>query len=332
MNKNKSNIFSFFLSYLWFLLFLVNCGKTQLLINPENNPLESHKDIVIKVKFSQDGKYLASGGNDSDIILWDGRYGKYLRTLKGDYDKIFDISFIDSRHEIITANYQGTILTWDDHKGLKKTDILDKNSVTSFDFYYPGGFFVASSWETSLKVLKLDDYSVIYTCKSEDFKIRTVKYSEKTKSIYAGTASGHMLRWDFERCTDGAGFNQSVHKDALTSLDINDELNILVTSSSNGEVKLFNLNTLKETGVLKGHKSSVNSVKIIPQLMKIASADKDGRVFLWDIKSQSGISFIAHVDSINTLDISPDGQLLASGSSDHTVKIWNLGKIISAAK
>jgi WD40 repeat protein len=239
---------------------------------------------------------------------------------------------MDSTHEIITANYQGTMLTWDDHKGIKKMEKLENNFITDFDFYFPGGFFIASSWDTSLKVIKIDDHKLISSCKSGDYKIRTVKYSEKTKSIYGGTTAGNLMKWPVDQCSAGSNYNQKVHKDAITSMDINEDMNLLVTASVDGQIKLLNLSTLKEIGTLKGHKSPVNAIKIIPQSLKIASGDKDGKIFIWDIKTHGYVALSAHQDSINTLDVSPDGKLVASGSSDRTVKVWNLRKILSAGK
>ena len=320
-----------FIQYIFIFAIAFQCSKEPVLINSENNPAESHKDIVIKVKFSPNGKILASGGNDSDLILWDGQNGKFIRLLQGDYDKIFDIAFLESNHEIFTANYEGSIITWDDYKGIKKTERLENNFISDFDFYQPGGFFIASSWDTSILVLKIQDHSLIKKCISEDYKIRTIGYSEKTKSIYAGTASGNLIRWDFDQCAHGINFSQNIHNDAVISIDINDSLNLFVSSSADGEVKIFNLDTLKETATLKGHKSSVNSVKIIPQLQKIASADKDGKIFFWDIKTHDKVILTAHTDPINSIDVSPDGKLLASGSSDRTVKLWNIKKIYAAS-
>jgi WD40 repeat protein len=321
-----------FLKYSWVVFTLSYCAKPAILINSENNPVESHKDIVNKVKFSHDGKLLASGGHDSDIILWNGSDGKFIRLLNGKYDKIFDIVFIESSREIITANYEGTLIAWDEKTGIRKKESLYNNVITAMDFNVQGGFFIVSSWETALDVLKINDHSLIEKCKSGDYKIHSVKYSEKTKSIYAVTAGGNLMRWSLQHCSEGENFNKNIHTSAATSLDISDELNILVTSSLDGSVKIFELGTLKETGVLKDHNSPVNAVKIIPQFFKIASGAKDGKMIVWDMKTGNKIILTAHVDSINSIDASPNGKLIATGSSDRTVKVWSLKKILAGEK
>ncbi|MDH4263072.1 MAG: WD40 repeat domain-containing protein [Spirochaetia bacterium] len=323
---------NYLLKYTWIIFLSLLCTKPPILINSENNPVESHKDIVIKVKFSPDGKLLASGGNDSDILMWNGVNGKFLRILHGEYDKIFDIVFMESKNEIITANYQGTLLTWDELKGFKSKEQLGNSFISDIEFNFAGGFFIASIWETSLNVLKIDGHELIHKCKSSDFKIRAIKYSEQTKSIYAGTSSGNLLRWSLDQCSEGENYNQNIHNDAVTSLDVNDELNLLVTSSVDGRVKLFNLSTLKEIGVVKDHKSPVNSVKIIPQFLKVISGAKDGKVIVYDLKTKEKITLTAHIDSINSLDVSPNGELIATGSSDKTVKLWSLKKILNSSK
>jgi hypothetical protein len=56
------------------------------------NHLVGHGDRVISVRFSPDGKILASGSSDSTIKLWTNR-GKLLRTLEGHRKNVLSVSF-----------------------------------------------------------------------------------------------------------------------------------------------------------------------------------------------------------------------------------------------
>ncbi|MDH4199354.1 MAG: WD40 repeat domain-containing protein [Spirochaetia bacterium] len=308
------------------------CSKPQILINSENNTRESHRDIVIKVKFSPDGDLLASGGNDSDIMLWDGKNGKYLRTLPGEYDKIFDIAFLDAGKKITTANYSGSIIVWDLKKGIQEAIKLDSDFISSFDFAFPENIFFTASWDKSVKVLEINSKKVMRECKNRDYQIRTVKYSEKNKLIYAGTSRGYLLRIAPGNCEISNGEEKKMSDSAITSLDLNDELSLLAIAFNDGKLILYDLESLKEIANLQGHKSSVNAVKINQIYNKIISGDKDGKIFVWDMKTRENMNFAGHIDSVNSIDISPDGKRMASGSSDHIVKVWSMDKILFTKK
>src|SRR4051812_6462525 len=62
----------------------------------ERIALRGHKDIVMAVAFSPDGKTLASASQDRTIKLWDVATGKSTATLKGhspDFNGIFSVRF-----------------------------------------------------------------------------------------------------------------------------------------------------------------------------------------------------------------------------------------------
>jgi len=320
------------IKYICIIILILQCSKPPIKIISENNPLETHRDIVLKVRFSPDDQLLASGGNDSDLILWDGRSGVFRKKLVGEFDKIFNIAFLESKNEIVTGNYGGTLLTWNSQKGIVKKEQLDQNFISDFDFYFPGKFFVVSSWDTSILVFKMEDHTILKKCKSSDYKIRTIKYSDKTKSVYAGTASGNLMRWSLEQCIEGENYNSHIHNDAITSIEVNDEMELLMTSSVDGQIKLFNLHSLQETVMFNAHMAPVNIARFISPLFKVASGDKNGKIFIWDTRTLDYVILSAHTDSVNTLDISHDAKFIASGSSDRTVKIWSIQKILSAPK
>lgn len=81
---------------------------------------------------------------------------------------------------------------------------------------------------------------------------------------------------------------------------------------SNGEV--FSLRHTKE----------VWSVAYSPDGRRLAAADDDGNVKLWDTATGKELSVLsAHYAAVLSLAWSPDGRKLATASSDTTVKLWD---------
>jgi WD40 repeat protein len=325
MNLSRNFLFLILLP----VFFSGSCQKTAILVNPEHNPPKTHSDYVLKVKYSPDAQWIASGGKDSDLLIWHGKTGKLIKQIKGNYDSIFDIEFLPEGNEVLTANYSGSILKWNINKDKFQNINQDKNFISSLAVVPDKKAYITSSWESSVKIFSTEDNKLIRECKDGNSKVRSMKYSQLTDSIYSGSTTGYLTRWPFENCDQGKNFGRRSSKDAITSLDINEKLEILVTGSADKKVKIYNLKTLKKIKELKGHKGHVNSVKILPKINKIASADSDGKIFLWDIKSGQYTSLTAHVEAINSIDASSDNKFLVSGSNDNQVKLWKLSKILS---
>ena len=79
------------------------------------------------------------------------------------------------------------------------------------------------------------------------------------------------------------------------------------------------------SGILKGHLFSVQSVCWSPDGKYLASSSYDNTVKIWDAKSGEELkTFEGHSSSVIEVCWSTDGKYLASGSADETVKMWDV--------
>ena len=55
--------------------------------------LEGHRGSVNSVCWSPDGKYIASGSYDKDIVIWNANTGQKVRTLYEYYESVTDVAW-----------------------------------------------------------------------------------------------------------------------------------------------------------------------------------------------------------------------------------------------
>jgi len=119
----------------------------------------AHSNLVKTIKFSPDGKLLASGSYDTTILLWDLTDPKNLRDLGARLDHpsfVNDIAFNPDGNYLVSAGDDRTIYVWDisqkDHIGnqpFNKYDQVYTAPVTSVAFS-PDGKTLASAGNDSL--------------------------------------------------------------------------------------------------------------------------------------------------------------------------------------
>ena len=78
--------------------------------------LKGHKRAIATVKYSSDGKFLASAGADKSILVWDPFEGKQRATLEGHAQGVSDVSWSYDSRFLASGSDDNTVRVWDVEK------------------------------------------------------------------------------------------------------------------------------------------------------------------------------------------------------------------------
>ena len=121
------------------------------------------------------------------------------------------------------------------------------------------------------------------------------------------------------------------HSTQVLSVAISPDGNILASSSQNGTIKLWSLESGKiEVGfrsvpsrTLSGSSGAVQSIAFSPDGQILVSGDRDGSINFWEVKTgELKCSFCGHSSPIQSIAISTDGQIVASVGEQKNIKVW----------
>ena len=91
-------------------------------------------------------------------------------------------------------------------------------------------------------------------------------------------------------------------------------------------IRLWNLETEQQTGLLEGHTAEVRSIAFKPdgKLLASGSASPEHAVRLWNVESQQQIGvLLGHTTEVSSVAFSPDGKTLASGCNKE-IRLWDV--------
>lgn len=321
--------------------------------------LEGHKEAVISVAFSPDGKHLASGSGDTTVRFWDIHTQTPYYTCEGHKHWILCICWSPCGSKLASACKNGSINLWNPYTGkqIGKTMTGHKMWVTSlcWEPYHknPECIYLASAskdcdiriWDTkmaqtchilsghtkSVTCIKWGGNNLIYSA-SQD---RTVKVWRAYDGVLCRTLEGHAhwvntlaLNVDYILRTGpmklGLNANNPLEYAKMQYESVGEEK--LVSGSDDFTLFLWKPEKDKKPiARMTGHQQLINDVKFAPNGCIIASASFDKSIKLWESNTGMYITSLrGHVQAVYSLAWSADSRLLVSGSADSTLKVWSM--------
>ncbi|ETO06036.1 G-protein beta WD-40 repeats containing protein, partial [Reticulomyxa filosa] len=284
--------------------------------------LVGHKGIISSVQFCpfDDGRTICSASLDQSIRLWDVQTAKQLQLFKG--KSAFTCAQFsplhcgrndekESKHgpAICSASRNGCIYFCDIQTGKFESIFAGhKDSVTSVHFSpFKGGRILCSgSWDETICLWDASKAQILHTLKGHEGGVNCVQFSPLSN----GCAGKCIVN------------NKDSDSDVV---DIGGAGYTICSGADDNVVRLWDVDTLKELTVFKGHKDAVFDVRYSPFAVcfgggcLICSAG-DKTVRLWDTRiSQQVQLFQEHSGSVRCALFAPfrsaESNATASGNS-----------------
>jgi WD40 repeat protein len=312
-----------------------------------------HTEAVKAVQWSPDGQYIASGGVDGSVQVWDARAGRHLFNYNGHDGTVFSLSW----------------------------------SPTSSTFTSERGWYIASAGEdTTVQVWKVgipdnetasQSETPVVTYRGHADDLCAVAWSPDGRRIASGGMGTTVQVWD--ATTGEALFTYRGHLSCVYTLAWSPDSTRIASVAGDTTIHIWNATTGDVFVAEDLHSDPVNAVAWSPDGRRIASGDSGHRVCIWDpapdpestlvvpeysdysgpilvlawspdgtrlaagceanvarvkevfaFKYADSMVYDGHTDAVQALSWSPDGTHIASASDDATVQVWFVPPRINA--
>ncbi|XP_077437863.1 striatin-like isoform X2 [Vanacampus margaritifer] len=291
-------------------------------------------------------------GNNKDAMrkTWNPKF-----TLRSHFDGIRALTFHPVEPVLVTASEDHTLKMWNLQKTTpaKKSTSLDVEPMYTFRAHRGAVLSVVMSssgeqcfsggvdgtiqcWNTpNPNIDPYDSYdsSVLRgeLCGHTD-SVWGLVYSSTHQRLLSCSADGTVRLWDANSTSPAlAVFNENKKMGVPSSVDlVCSEPAHLVTSFTNGEIGLFNMETSQlvlslESNSEQGPPIHINKILSHPTLPITITAQEDRHIKFYDNNTGKLIhSMVAHLDAVTSLAVDPNGLYLMSGSHDCSIRLWNL--------
>ena len=98
---------------------------------------------------------------------------------------------------------------------------------------------------------------------------------------------------------------------------------LIVAASDDRTAHIWDAETGKPIGELKGHAGAVLTAEFSPDGSRIVTASDDGTARIWNARSGSLLITANHTGRVSTAAFSPDGSRIVTASNDGNARIWD---------
>lgn len=300
--------------------------------------LTGHTDPATSVAFNPNGDMLASGSEDSTVILWDIVHRTRLASLAGHKQGVTSVAFSPGGDILASGSRDNTIVLWDIARRTRlatlqnarqRVEIPGSSGVTSVAFSPDGGVLASGGEDGTVTLWDVSQRKQLANRRVHRQRISSIAFSPDGHTLASGGNDHRIVLWNFRQRTRPTTLGSLAHSNGVADLAFSPNGNTLATATDSPDeyLVLWDVSKRKRLAELTGGNAGslqANSVAFSPDGQTIASLSADNVISIWSVTQRIRLrSLTGQTDTVRDIAFSPDGKTLAASSDDRTIVLFD---------
>ena len=241
------------------------------------NPVHSKKSVNT-LAVSPDSSILASGGSDNNLILWDLKTGRRMRTILAHKAAVNTIAFSNDGQTIASGSDDKTVRLWNVTTGSRLLTLIGHaGAVNAIALSRDGQTLASGGEDKTVRLWNLGTGEVRRIITGHAGPVNAVAFSPNGQ-VVATASSDNTIR--LSNVQDGKRTRTfKGHSSWVRTIAFSPDSRTLI--SGGGDIIVWDLKTGKERSTLSGHSQFVNSVAVSRDSKTLVSGSPDRTIKIW---------------------------------------------------
>jgi eukaryotic-like serine/threonine-protein kinase len=291
-----------------------------------------HSGSVWSVRWSPDGKRIASGSADGTVQVWDATTGGNVFIYRGQqpsarqvttFPGVQSAQWSSDGKRIASGSADGTVQVWDAATGGNVLTYQGHSGVVETVAWSPDGKRIASANANgTVHVWNASTGKRLLTYSNQTALVNSVTWSPDGERIASGCRDRTAQIWD--TVSGKTMIIYHGHSDVVFGIAWSPDGGRIASGSRDETAQVWDAVSGDHIVTYSGHSNSVYSVAWSLDSRRIASCSYDSTVQVWSASTGGNILSYFQSAPVNDIAWSPDNKLIASCSRDTntTVQVW----------
>jgi len=325
--------------------------------------LQNHSNFVNCIRFSPNGKFFVTCGQDKKAFIGDGESGQILRPLEGHNGGIYANSWSPDSTEVLTVSGDKSAKIWDPETGTCKQTFSYGNDVEDqlLGCLWQGEHIIVLNLAGHMIYVDRNQAEPKRIVRGHNKSIEAMAIDRSKGYLYSGSYDAIMYRWNINT-GETTPFKGAGHTNAVKSIVLQGDN--IITCGLDDTVRITSASTLTYNVSIKvegvpagvavagdvvvcGHSNGVAVIKnnaiasslsvsyrpqaiaISPDGKQVAVGGEDMNIHLYAVSgnnlTEDGV-LKGHRGILTRLDYSPDGKWLTSADRNRDVMVFDVQK------
>jgi WD40 repeat protein/beta-lactamase regulating signal transducer with metallopeptidase domain len=286
------------------------------------DPAEDGGNAPLVMALAPSGKWLATGGENGEVVLRDPATGEVVRKVKCSDDAVTTLAFSPDGKTLAASGPDGLVKLLDPATGkeLKSLKGEDPSWIYSLAFAPDGKAIAAGSYDKTVHVWPLAG-GAARKLTGHKANVRAVAFSPDGSLLASGSSDRTVRLWDLKTFTSKQVLKG--HEGSVRGVRFAPDGRTLASVGEDGFLFLWDPDTGKERLKVKAHDGETLSLAWSPAGRSIVTGGGNGRLRFWDpVTGKMRSERYAHAEGVTDVAFGPGARQLFSLGAGRWLTRW----------